>query len=529
MKRQAKLFSFVSTVAATALFSTAAPWVPPEWPRPQPRLPPAKPMPPQKRLQPLRPAVAAATAIHCPAPLLRRLRHPGLRQDRQDNLSTFAVDVDTGAYTVARAYIEEGYLPPADSVRAEEFINYFDYGYPNPKRAETFAINLAGGPSPFTERASGRMLQVGIQGYSVPADERQDVVLTFVIDVSGSMDMENRLHLAKRALHLLVDELRPTDEVAVVVYGSNARIVLPMTEVADSDEIHAAIDSVWPEDSTNAEAGLRLGYKHAAKYFNPDAINRVVLVSDGVANVGTTDAGGILDEIEKYADKGIYLTTVGMGMGNYNDTLMEQLADKGDGSYAYVDDMTEARRIFVHELTGTLLTIAKDAKIQVEFNAEVVERYRLVGYENRDVADDDFRNDEVDAGEIGSGHSVTALYEVELFEEADDLDATLATVHMRWQDPESSEIIEIERSLTVGELATSFEEMAPRFQLAQAVAEFAEILKDTPFAEGSTLADLYQTVDEVEEAIETDEGATDHNVAELKDLIWQAADMEQAD
>ncbi len=453
----------------------------------------------------------------------------GFTKTAKDNLSTFAVDVDTGAYTVARAYIEEGYLPPADSVRAEEFINYFDYRYPNPSRAETFGINLAGGPSPFTERESGRMVQVGIQGYAVPAEERQDVVLTFVIDVSGSMDMENRLHLAKRALHLLVDELRPTDEVAVVVYGTTAHIVLPMTAVAERDEIHAAIDSVWPEGSTNAEAGLRLAYKHAAKYFNEDAINRIVLVSDGVANVGTTEAGGILDEIEKYADKGIYLTTVGMGMGNYNDTLMEQLADKGDGSYAYVDDMTEARRIFVHELTGTLLTIAKDAKIQVEFNPEVVERYRLVGYENRDVADDDFRNDEVDAGEIGSGHSVTALYEVEFFEEAAAPTATVATVRLRWQEPETGEVIETERSLTVGELATTVEETAPRFQLAQAVAEFAEILKDSPFAEGSTLTDLHQTVDDIEGAIDESEGAADHDVAELKDLIWQAADMEQVD
>jgi Ca-activated chloride channel homolog len=444
-----------------------------------------------------------------------------------DNLSTFAVDVDTGSYTVARGYLAEDYMPEPDSVRVEEFVNYFDYGYASPTREEAFAINLAAAPSPYSEREDSRLLQIGIQGYDIPAEERPDVVLTFVVDVSGSMDMENRIHLAKRGLKLLVGELRPTDEVAIVVYGSNARLALPMTSAEDKETILDAIDNLWIEGSTNAEAGLRLGYKHAAKYFNADAVNRVVLVSDGVANVGDTSPEGILGEIERYAGKGIALTTVGMGMGNYNDTLMEQLADKGDGFYAYVDTMAEARRLFVEQLTGTLLTIAKDAKIQVEFNPETVERYRLLGYENRDVADDDFRNDEVDAGEIGAGHSVTALYEIEPVAGLEDPATPLATVRLRWQEPETGEVIEAERTLTLGVVEPSFEEANPRFQLAIAVAEFAEILKNSPYAEGSTLEDLADDIDRIEEAIETAEGATDHDVTELREMVWTAAELQK--
>ncbi len=451
----------------------------------------------------------------------------GFVRTAADNLSTFAVDVDTGSYTVARGYLAEDYMPEPDSIRVEEFVNYFDYGYTAPSREETFAINLRAAPSPYSEREDSRLLQVGIQGYDIPAEERPDVVLTFVVDVSGSMDMENRIHLAKRGLKLLVDELRPTDEVAIVVYGSNAHLALPMTSAEDKETILDAIDNLWIEGSTNAEAGLRLGYKHAAKYFNPDAVNRVVLVSDGVANVGDTSPEGILGEIERYADKGIALTTVGMGMGNYNDTLMEQLADKGDGFYAYVDTMAEARRLFVEQLTGTLLTIAKDAKIQVEFNPETVERYRLVGYENRDVADDDFRNDEVDAGEIGAGHSVTALYEMEPVAGLEDPATPLATVRLRWQEPETGEVVESERTLTLGEIDGSFAEANPRFQLAVAVAEFAEILKNSPFAEGSTLETLADEVDRIEEAIETAEGATDHDVTELRDMVWTAAQLQK--
>ena len=447
----------------------------------------------------------------------------------KDNLSTFAVDVDTGSYTVARSYVQDGYLPPPDAIRPEEFINYFHYGYPNPSQAETFGITVDGAPTPFTADPDHRMVRVGIQGYAVPADERPDANLTFVIDVSGSMDQENRLGLAKRALYLLVDELRPTDQVAIVVYGTEAREVLGMTPAAEKQTILRAINRLNPEGSTNAAAGLELGYEIAAESFDPEAINRVVLLSDGVANVGVTESDQILRRIKHEAEAGITMTTIGMGMGNYNDTLMEQLADDGDGFYAYVDTLEQARRVFVDQLTSTLLTIAKDAKIQVEFNPEVVESYRLVGYENRKVKDEDFRNDEVDAGEIGAGHSVTALYEVALADSAADEGAdpaaAVATVYLRWEEPATGEVIEASQAFTLGELAASFEEAAPRFQLANAVAEYAEVLRQTEYGEDTWLGDLQAEVERIGAAIEEQEGAADADVEELAQLMWLAESM----
>ncbi len=446
----------------------------------------------------------------------------------KDNLSTFAVDVDNGAYTVARNYVQDGWLPPTDAVRAEEFINYFDYRYPNPEAANSFAITVDGAPSPFAERQTNRMLRVGIQGYEMPADVRQDVALTFVIDVSGSMDMDNRLGLAKRALYLLVDQLRPTDRIAIVVYGTNARIVLDMTPVSEKQTILNSINRLAAEGATNAAAGLWLGYRVATANFDPAVANRVVLLSDGVANVGPTGPDEILAIIKEHAAEGIRLTTIGLGMGNYNDTLMEQLADDGDGFYAYVDSMQEAERIFVDKLTGSLLTIAKDAKVQVEFNPETVERYRLIGYENRDVADDDFRNDEVDAGEIGAGHSVTALYELELLPDIEDAAAQVATVRLRWEEPNTGEVSELEQPFTLGDLATTFEATDPRFQLAVAVAEYAELLKHSPFAWEGSLADLSAEVQRIDDLIAATEGAHDADVKELAQLIWLADSLQPA-
>ncbi|MBE2237013.1 MAG: von Willebrand factor type A domain-containing protein [Caldilineaceae bacterium] len=444
----------------------------------------------------------------------------------KDNLSTFAVDVDTGSYTVARSYVQDGWLPPEDAVRAEEFVNYFNYRYPNPAAGETFAITIDGAPFPFAERQTNRMVRIGVQGYSVPAEERQDVALTFVIDVSGSMDMENRLGLAKRALYLLVDQLRPTDSVAIVVYGTNARTVLDMTRVSEKPTILNAINRLVAEGSTNAGAGLWLAYRLASENFNPEAINRVVLLSDGVANVGETGPDQILAAIKEHAAEGITLTTVGMGMGNYNDTLMEQLADNGDGFYAYVDSMQEAERIFVDKLTSSLLTIAKDAKLQVEFNPETVERYRLVGYENRDVADDDFRNDEVDAGEIGAGHSVTALYELEMAPGNETPEALIATVHLRWEEIGTGEVIEMEQPFMLGDMAAAFEESDPRFQLAVAVAEYAELLKHSPFAWEGSLADLSREVQRIDDLLAELDGEHDADVRELAQLVWLADSLQ---
>ncbi|MGB8983054.1 MAG: von Willebrand factor type A domain-containing protein, partial [Anaerolineales bacterium] len=363
--------------------------------------------------------------------------NPSVRTD-EDNLSTFALDVDTGSYTIMRNYLSEGNLPPSDSVRVEEYVNYFEQGYAIPPAHQAFAIHIDGAPAPFTQTERYDMLRVGIQGYEVSERERKDASLVFVIDVSGSMDMDNRLGLVKRSLELLVEQLRRSDTVAIVVYGTDARVILEPTRASHKGEILEAIYSLRPEGVTNAEAGLRLGYKMAMHAYNPEGINRVILCSDGVANFGETDPDEILQEIDHYVEEGVTLTTVGFGMDNYNDVLMEQLADNGDGFYAYVDDMPEARRLFIDQITGTLQTIAMDAKVQVNFNPEVVKRYRLVGFENRAIADDEFRDNTVDAGEIGAGHSVTALYEVKLYPEAY---GNIATVFMRWQDPDTRQVV----------------------------------------------------------------------------------------
>jgi Ca-activated chloride channel family protein len=413
-----------------------------------------------------------------------------------DHLSTFALDVDTGSYTIMRNYLNDGHLPPPDSVRVEEYINYFEQGYQQPSARQAFAIHLDGGPSPFTHTERYEMMRVGIQGYEVDDWDRKDVSLTFVIDVSGSMDMGNRLEMVKDSLELLVDELGRGDYVSIVVYGSDARVVLEPTPATDDREILSAINRLRTEGSTNAEAGLKLGYEMAMYAYNPDGINRVILCSDGVANVGQTEANAILDDVRGYVEEGITLATYGFGMDNYNDTFMEQLADNGNGFYAYIDDLDKAERLFVDDLTGSLQTIALDAKVQVDFNPEVVSRYRLVGYENRDVADEDFRNNSVDAGEIGAGHSVTALYEVKLYREAR---GRVATVHLRWEDPDTHQVVEIEKDIYTGDFENDFHDTDPYFQRAVVVAEFAEILGESYWAEDSDLDEVYDEARRLEE------------------------------
>ncbi|MBT3314350.1 MAG: DUF3520 domain-containing protein [Anaerolineae bacterium] len=431
-----------------------------------------------------------------------------------DHLSTFALDVDTGSYTIMRNYLNDGNLPPEDSVRVEEYINYFEQDYPQPSARQAFSINLDGAPSPFTQTERYEMMRVGIQGYNVDHFDRKDVSLTFVIDVSGSMDMDNRLGLVKRSLEMLVEQLRRGDQVSIVVYGSNARVVLDPTPATDKGEILSAIYALRSEGSTNAEAGLKLGYKTAMRAYEADSINRVILLSDGVANVGKVEANAILAEVQGYVDEGITLATFGFGMDNYNDTLMEQFADNGDGFYAYIDDTGEAKRLFVDDLTSTLQTIAMDAKVQVDFNPDVVSRYRLVGYENRDIADDDFRDNSVDAGEIGAGHSVTALYEIKLYREAY---GRVATVHMRWEDPDTRQVVEIEKDIYTEDFAYDFREADPYFQRAVVVAEYAEVLGDSYWAEDSDLDDVYDEARRLEDYFDREDA-----MEEFVDLVKQA-------
>ena len=436
-----------------------------------------------------------------------------------DSLSTFALDVDTGSYTVARRYLTDGNLPDKDSVRVEEFVNYFDQDYPAPSIGEGLALSVDGGSTPFVQNPRNQVVRIGVQAGELEAEQRVDANLVFVIDTSGSMEREDRLGLVKRSLELLVGALRPTDTIGIVEYGSRARLVLSPTPVGEEGEILRAIDSLHPNGSTNAAEGLQMGYQMANQAFRPGGINRVILCSDGVANMGpSTSAEGILDLIEADAERGVELVTVGFGMGNYNDVLMEQLANQGDGFYAYVDTIDEARRLFVEGLDGTLQTVAKDAKIQVEFNPEAVQSWRLIGFENRALKDEDFRDDSVDAGEIGAGHTMTALYEVKPVGES--LGSEMGTVSLRWLEPGNGEPRETQRIISSTDLRSDFASTAPRFQLDVVVAQYAEILRESVWAKqvDSHLEDVASWGDHLVRVL-----PEDADVAEFAGLTRRAA------
>ncbi len=435
--------------------------------------------------------------------------------DTEDNpLSTFGLDVDTGSWGVVRRYLSGGHLPPHEAVRVEELVNAFDYRDPAPERAD-FALYAEGARSPFGEGERYHLIRFGLRARTIDPAARKSAVLTFVVDVSGSMGYDNRLELVKQALGLLLDHLRPDDRVALVVYGSNGRVLLGHT--ADHEAIRRAIADLQPEGATNAEEGLEIGYRLAREDFRPGAVNRVILCSDGVANVGATGPGSILERIGEAAREGIELTTVGFGMGNYNDVLMEQLADRGDGSYAYVDTLDEARRVFVENLTGTLQTVARDAKVQVELDPRVVERYRLLGYENRDVPDERFRDDSVDAGEVGAGHGVTALYEVKLRPGA-PAGRTAATLKLRYRSAETGRVEEVSKAITAGALEGRWEAAPLGLRLASVVAEFGEILKGSYWARQGDLDNLFRRAQKL-----AADSPGNLEVSELATLVGKAA------
>jgi Ca-activated chloride channel family protein len=379
-------------------------------------------------------------------------------------------------------------------VRVEEFVNAFPHDYPAPREG-TFALYADGGPSPFLARDEV-LLRLGVRAREVSDAARPAASLTFVIDTSGSMEREDRLELVKRSLALLVDRLGRDDTVAIVTYGSEARVVLDATSVRDATRIVDAIDGLRTDGSTNAEAGLTLGFGLAAHAFRENGINRVILASDGVANSGETDPEAILRRVHWDQSLGIQLVTVGFGMGNYNDALMEQLADKGDGFYAYVNTLDDARTLFGEQLTSTLQTVALDARAQVELDPALVESYRLIGYENRDLPDEAFRDDRVDAGAIGAGHSVTALYALRLAGERQPFNDTLGTLRLRWTEPGDRDPDEISLEIRTGDLATDFDRTAPSFRLDALVAAAAEVFR------GSRWADEYRIRDVAEVAYE---------------------------
>ena len=444
----------------------------------------------------------------------------------EDALSTFAIEVDDASWTVARRYLTDGNLPPAEAIRLEEIVNRLDPGLDH-TGGDDFSLHADGLPSRFGE--GYYLLRVGVRARDIAAAERRPAHLVFVIDISGSMNRENRLALVKKALRVLVDELQAGDRVGLVVYGSNAQVVLEPTGIENRETILRAIDGLHSGGSTNAEAGLRLAYAMAREHAARGAINRLILCSDGVANVGHTGSESILESVRQEADQGTSLTTIGFGMGNYNDVLMEQLANQGDGTYHYVQWIEDAERVFRHNLTGTLQTVGAEVKTQVEFDPEAVVRWRLLGYENRDVADEDFRNDTIDAGEIGAGHTAVALYELKLTDAAtSDLERgkhrDLGTLRLRWAKPRyhdhAGEVTEIDRQLTTSNFSTTWDQAAPRLRAAAVAAEFAEVLRESYWARGSNLADLIPPITHL-----VSELAADQDIIELSQMIHRATTL----
>ncbi len=448
-----------------------------------------------------------------------RFTNYGYRQfieSDDDPLSTFALDVDTGSWTVARRWLREGVLPPAESVRVEEFVNAFDYDYDVPRRG--LEVSVDGGPSPFDN--DNHLVRVGVQAEIVDDGDRPPVSLTFLVDTSGSMDRDDRLGLVKESLHTLVDGLDDDDTVSLVVYSDDSGVILEPTRVSQDRLIHSSIDSLRAGGSTNLESGLREGYQLAADSFRSNGVNRVIIASDGVANAGITDQRVLSDYIRNFADEGIQLVTVGYGMGNFNDTMMEQLADNGDGFYAYVDTIDEAERLFDEELTSTLVTAAIDAKIQVEFDADIVDEYRLIGFENRGVRDNDFRNDSVDAGELGAGHQVTAMYEIRLRRGVTLSDrGDIGEVYLRWQDPTTGDVMEIDEDIDLGDVAETFQDTEPDFQVATVVTAFAEVLRDNPYADDVDLRNV------MNESFELSGDIDNADRAELQDMLLIATEL----
>ncbi len=448
----------------------------------------------------------------------------------EEPTSTFSVDVDTASYNVARAYLERQALPPEEAIRVEEFISSFDYHYSPPGEEEVFRLQAEAFPSP--NRLGYHVLHLGLKGFEVDARERLPAHLVFVIDVSGSMDQENRLGLVKESLRLLVDQLGEGDTIGIVVYGSHGREVLEPTGLSERRRILEAIGSLRPEGSTNAQEGLFLGYRMAARHFDPAHVHRIVLCSDGVANNGiSTSAEGIFDTVRDEAARGITISTVGFGMGNYNDVLMERLAQAGDGNYHYVDHLGAARKIFVEDLTATLQVIARDVKIQVEFDPAAVSRYRLLGYENRRLEREDFADDRKDAGEIGAGHAVTALYEIKLTSRGADL----GTVRVRYKAASSRRGADGTPGGTPGGASTLIEKTLPRAvvgrslasastpaRLSLVAASFAEKLRGSYWARNLSYGEVLALHDGLDRRL-----GEQAAVRELRSLIVQAERLDQ--
>lgn len=418
----------------------------------------------------------------------------------QQPVSTFSIDVDTGAYANVRRFLNDGSLPPKDAVRLEELVNYFPYAYPKPEGDVPFSVATELAITPWNPET--RLLRVAIKAADLSAAELPPANLVFLVDVSGSMDRREGLPMVQSTLKLLVDQLRPQDRVALVTYAGNASVVLESTAGSDKARIRAAIDQLSAGGSTAGESGIQLAYQEAQKGLLKGGINRILLATDGDFNVGISDFETLKQLAADKRKTGVSLTTLGFGTDNYNEQLMEQLADAGDGNYAYIDNLREARKVLVDQLTSTLAVVAKDVKIQVEFNPAEVSEYRLLGYENRALKREDFSNDKVDAGEIGAGHSVTALYEVVpvgakgwleplRYAQANEKPGKageIAWLRLRYKAPEGGASKLVERPIGKGQ-ATPINQASDDLRFAAAVAAFAQQLGDAKYTGDFSLAD----------------------------------------
>lgn len=414
-------------------------------------------------------------------------------------LSTFSIDVDTASYSNVRRFIKDGQLPPKDAVRIEELVNYFEYDYPQPVGDMPFSVTNEVAACPWN--AKNKIVSIGLQGKKVSLDNVPPSNLVFLMDVSGSMNAPDKLPLLKDSLRILVNQLKPQDRVAIAVYAGSSGLVLPSTN--NKREILDALDNLEAGGSTNGGQGIQLAYKIAEENFIKDGNNRVILATDGDFNVGLQNDTELVRLIEQKRQSNVYLSVLGFGTGNLNDSMMEKLADKGNGNYAYIDSQEEARKALGNQVAGTLYTIAKDVKIQVEFNPAKVAGYRLIGYENRLLANRDFNDDKKDAGEIGAGHSVTALYEIvpagqkvendgielkysKVETAANDFNDELLTVKLRYKEPKDTE----SKLLTIGltDKGNQIDSASDNLKFASAVAQFGLLLRDSRYKKQASFA-----------------------------------------
>lgn len=433
----------------------------------------------------------------------------------EDPLSTFALDGDTASYEILKQYLRDGYPVEPDAVRVEEYVNSLPQGYAPTDTA--LGLHLDAGPAPFGDPGY-TLLRVGVSNPEPPAD-RAPVSLIFVVDLSGSMEADNRLGVAKEVIYGAIDRMRPGDRAAIVTYADAARVALPFTDAADRDDITDAARRLRTGGATYAAAGLTRAYELASGELERERKVRLALFSDGVANVGETGPDSILKVVDDYAQRNATLTAIGVGIsGNYNDILLEALANRGNGTYHYVANSAAAKQ-FLRESAGGIFTeTARDARIQVEFNPETVRKYRLIGYENRAVADTDFRDDTLDFGEVGFARDVSALYELRLFDDAPG-SAVLATARLRWQNPQTRQPIELESAITLEQAAIDLMDTSPYFRQAAAAAEFAELLRHSFWAQCGDL-------DAVTELLDTADAELNENRSyqELRDLVAAAGE-----